>query len=88
MPNAETPTATRNTEEQLVQLARVADIAAQCMMDLDANLKSANEEYMEGKIPRGAFEYVLSRHTALHIALHEAGYTAKHPIFEFPVKPD
>ena len=42
---------------------------------------------MRGDIPRGAYEYVLSRHGALHTELHLAGWTEKHPIFEFPVKP-
>lgn len=33
---------------------------------LDANLAAAYKEYMDGAIPRGAFEYVRSRHeTAL-----------------------
>jgi len=69
------------------KLEKVANIAAFCVLDLDSNLKSAYEEYMDGKIPHGAYLHVLNRHASLLAALHEAGYTEKHPIFEFPVKP-
>ena len=73
---------------RLVRLERVALVAASCVLDLDSNLNSAHEEYMAGKIPRGAYEYVLARHGALLVALHDAGFTGKHPIFEFPIKPN
>jgi hypothetical protein len=69
------------------ELELVAYVAAQCVIDLNTNLESANEEYMSGKISRGALEYVLSRHNELYNALHKAGYTDRHPIFKYPVKP-
>lgn len=74
--------------ERLVRLELVADIAAQCSMDLSTNLATAHKEYLAGDIARGAYENVLSRHSSLHVALHRAGYTAKHPVFDYPIKPN
>jgi hypothetical protein len=71
----------------LLALQRVADIAAMCCIDLGANLSSAHKEYMAGEISNGAFQHVLARHTRMHAALREAGYTAEHAIFGWPVKP-
>jgi len=68
-------------------LLAVALMAAQCCIDLDSNLKSANEEYMRGEIPYGAFQYVLQRHTNMHAALRAAGFTENHPIFGWPMRP-
>lgn len=65
----------------------LAQIAAECTMDLDANLSDAHKEYMDGDIPNGAYQYVLSRHANLYAMLHKCGFTEKHPIFEFPCRP-
>lgn len=70
------------TQKELEALRVVADVAAKCCIDLSSNLKSANEEYMNGEIARGAFEHVLVRHDALH----DAGYTEKHKFFDYPIK--
>ena len=75
------------TKELLNKLSLVADVAAQCCIDLNYNLKEAHKEYIDGKIPRGAYEYVLARHGNLYNALYNVGYTEKHKIFEFPIKP-
>jgi hypothetical protein len=69
------------------QLRNVADIAAQCVPDLSDNVSSAYEEYMAGKIARGAYEYVLQRQAQLIHALTQAGYTEKHPLFGYPLHP-
>ena len=74
-------------QDYIKALERVADIAATCLPDLSDNLKAAHDEYMDSKIARGAYEYVLARHGHLAIALNLAGYTEKHPIFDFPIKP-
>lgn len=53
---------------------------------LNANLSAANAEWMRGDIPRGAFEYCLSRHaTALELLSRddidvEAAYRACAPL--------
>lgn len=69
------------------RLKKVADIAALCTIDIGSNLSSANKEYMEGSLPKGAFNYILERQGKLHEALHEAGYTETHPLFKYPMKP-
>lgn len=69
-------------------LRAVADAAAFASIDLASNLSSAHEEYMRGDLARGAYEYVLMRQTSLLIALHNAGYTEKHKLFQVPVKPE
>lgn len=73
---------------EVALLRTVADAAAFASIDLASNLSSAHEEYMRGDIARGAYEYVLMRQTSLLIALHKAGYTEKHKLFGFPVKPE
>lgn len=70
------------------RLEEVARIAAVCTMDLASNLNSAHDEYMRGDIPHGAYSYVLSRQSALLQALRAAGFTEKHPLFEFPLRPE
>jgi hypothetical protein len=74
-------------EKERDALFVVAQVAAMCCNDLNDNLSAAHEEYMEGKIPNGAFQHVLSRHTQMHAALYNAGFTEKHPLFGFPVVP-
>lgn len=68
-------------------LEMVAACAAASIIDLNANLADAYKEYMSGDIPRGAYEYVLHRHSALISALNAAGYTDICPIFGYPKKP-
>ena len=78
---------TRKTEKDIMY-EQLADIAALCCIDLNANLNDANKEYMAGDIPHGAFRYVLDRHTQLHLILSALGYTESHKIFGYPVKPE
>lgn len=72
---------------ELEALRKVADAAAFALIDLAPILSSANEEYMRGNIPRSAYECVLMRQALLLIALHNAGYTEKHELFNCPTKP-
>ncbi len=80
-------TVPQKPDDYVEKLETVADIAAQCCMDLTTNLESAHSEYLAGDIARGAWEYVFQRFTNLHTALYNAGYTKKHPVFDFPAKP-
>lgn len=73
---------------EVALLRRVADAAAFASIDIASNLSSAHKEYMRGDIARGAYDYVLMRQSSLLIALRQAGYTEKHRLFEFPVKPE
>lgn len=75
-------------EARIKELEAVAQAAALCCPDLDANLASAHEEYMAGDIARGAYEFALSRHGAIYAALHSAGFTEKHVVYGYPVKPE
>lgn len=70
-----------------IKLRVVADVAAYCCIDLEANLETAHQEYMAGQIPNGAFQHVLSRQAQMHGALYMAGYTETHKFFDFPVRP-
>lgn len=76
-----------NLIDQNKKLQAVVSASAWCIIDLSYNLKEANKEYIEGKLANGAFQRVLNRHTALHTAFYDAGYTEKHQFFDFPVKP-
>lgn len=69
------------------KLSQVANMAAFCVIDLSCNLKEAYKEYMAGDIARGAYNHVLDRHGSLLATLADAGYTEKHKIYDFPVKP-
>jgi hypothetical protein len=68
-------------------LEAVAKSAALCCIDLRTNLRDAKQEWMDGTIARGAYEYVQSRHDDLHAALHSAGFTDTNKLFGFPVRP-
>jgi hypothetical protein len=68
-------------------LEQLAAVAAFCTIDLNSNLNSAHKEYMAGEIANGAFQHVLHRHTMMHAALVNAGFTGKHPLFDFPAIP-
>lgn len=41
---------------------RIKQLVQDAMPLLEANLQAANQEYLEGKISNGAFNYVLMRH--------------------------
>ena len=71
----------------IAALEAVAFVAAQCTIDLGYNLGETDKEHMSGKIANGAFLHVLARYDNLFAALQKAGYTEKHPIFGFPIKP-
>ena len=71
---------------ELEQLRKVADIAAFCCIDIKTNLQDAEKDWLEGKIPKGAFAYVMQRSDALHLALYNAGYT-DNSIFDTPQRP-
>jgi hypothetical protein len=74
-------------QKEVERLTLVADVAAQCTIDLNSNLSSAHKEYMAGELAAGAYNYVLMRHGRIFEALHNAGYTDRHPLFETPIKP-
>lgn len=70
--------------QKMIAYEKLAGVAAMCTIDLTSNLESAYSEYMSGELAKGAYSYVLKRHSDIHIALHECGYIAKHPIFDIP----
>lgn len=59
-----------------MDLAALNHHLRQVMPILDANLSAAYREYMDGKIPNGAYQHVLSRHG---IALAVIGDDSIHP---------
>lgn len=77
----------QRAREELEKFKFVASNAALCCIDLNYNSKEASKEWMDGKIAKGAYEYVMSRHAGLLQALFNVGYTEKHKIFEFPMIP-
>ena len=81
------PTAPAPPTPETIALKNVAAIAAYCCIDLDANLAAAQKEYMDGEIANGAFQHVLNRHTMMHMALQNAGFTGNHELFGYPIIP-
>lgn len=59
-----------------MNFAVLKDHLRQVMPILDANLSAAYREYMDGKIPNGAYQHVLSRHG---IAITVIGDDSIHP---------
>lgn len=72
---------------KIAKLELVAMTAAEVCIDHDHDVNDANRKHMEGEIANGAFQHVLRRNLNLHHALMLAGFTEKHPVFDYPVRP-
>jgi len=72
----------------LGQLEIVAGTAAYCCIDLNNNLEAVEKEFMDGDISAGARRHVENRHASMIINLAKAGFTEKHKLYEFPIRPE
>ena len=52
------------------------------------NIGKAEEACRRGEITPNTLRTMQDRYEALIFILNKAGYTDKHPVFEFPVKPN
>lgn len=66
---------------KIMNLEILRNFLNEAMPLLDKNLSGTHDDYMAGKIPRGAYEYTLSRHAnALNILSQDIGVFHAHKV--------